>query len=121
MDAVQTETAGRRGVVLDPDRDDIDIKQHGQIGRDDLQELLEAGGCQDRDRRLVRAALAGQIASARGKQRAVLERDPRQLAAQPLDLEMLEILHPLAQPARRTAQQAQRLGMEGQKSGCRRR
>src|SRR4051794_26546110 len=36
---------------------------------------------------------------------------------QPLDLEMLKILHPLAQRARRTAQQAQRLGMPGQKIG----
>ena len=44
MNAVQTETAGWGGRIFNPDRDDIDIKQHGQIGRDDLQQLLEAGG-----------------------------------------------------------------------------
>jgi hypothetical protein len=47
----------------------------------------------------------------------MFERDPRQLAAQPLDLEMLKILHPFAQLAGRAAQQAQRLGMAGQKIG----
>ena len=47
----------------------------------------------------------------------MLERDPRQLAAQPLDLEMLEILHPLAKLADRAAQQTQRFGMVGQEIG----
>ena len=47
----------------------------------------------------------------------MFERDPRQLVAQPLDLEMLEIPHPFAKLADRTAQQAQRLGMAGQEIG----
>jgi hypothetical protein len=47
----------------------------------------------------------------------VLERDPRQLVAQPLDLEMLEILHPVAKLADRAAQEAQRFGMAGQEIG----
>ena len=73
MNAVQPEPAGRRGGALDPDRDDIDIEQHGEIGRHDLQQLLEAGRGQDRQRRLVHPALARQIAPAGGEQRAVLE------------------------------------------------
>src|SRR5204863_930359 len=62
-------------------------------------------------------ALACQIAATRGNQRTMLLVDPRELAAQPLDHEMLEIEDPFADLARRRAQQAQRLGMTIEKIG----
>ena len=77
---------------------------------------LERG--EDRERRLVDAALARQIAAARGKQGAVLESDPRQLAAQPLDLEMLEIPNHLPSPNSRTGPRS-RLSASGWRSGNR--
>ena len=41
----------------------------------------------------------------------MFEIEPRQVLAQPLDMEMLEIEHALAKLAARRAQQAQRLGV----------
>src|SRR5439155_1163343 len=44
MDAVQAEPARRDCTALHPDRDDVDIEQHGEVRRHGLQQLLEAGG-----------------------------------------------------------------------------
>ena len=117
MDAVHAEVPGRGGGALDPDRDDVDIEQHGEIGRHGLQQLLEAGGGEDRQHRLVHPALACQSAAAGGDQGAVFEVEPRQVLAQPLDMEMLEIEHPFAELAARRPQQAQRLGVLLEKIG----
>src|SRR6184192_3721149 len=108
---MRRQSAGRRRGAFDRNRDHIDIEQYGKIGGYDLQQLLETRCGEDRDRRLVHPALACQIAAAGGNQGTVFEVYSRQVAAQPLDVEMLEIDDMLAELPARRAQQAQRIGM----------
>ena len=111
MDAVHGQARAGAAALSTADRHDIDIEQHGEVGGHDLQQLLEARRGEDRQHRLVHPALAREIAAAGRDQGAVLDIEPGQVAAQPLEQEMLEIDHPVADLAARRAQQAQRLGM----------
>ena len=101
----------RAVVALDPERDDIDIDQHGEIGCHDLQEVLEIRGPQHRDDGLVHAALAREVAAARRNQALLLALQPHHVAAQTLQHEMLEIEHAVAGLAARRPHQPQGFGM----------
>ena len=54
----------RATVLSMHERDDIDIDQDGEIGGDDLQQMLEACRLQHRQRGFVHPALAGEVAAA---------------------------------------------------------
>ena len=111
MDAVQRQPGGPCRRAFDAEGHDVDIDQHGEVGRDDLQQMLEARRLQHRQRRLVHAALAGEVAAAQRDQVLLLVLHPLQVAAQALEHEMLEIEHAVAVVAARRAQQVQRVGM----------
>ena len=105
------QAGGSRGGAFDAKGDDVSIDQHGEVGGDDLQQMLEARSLQHRERGFVHAALADEVAAAQSDQAFVLVLQPAEIMAQAFEHEMLEIEHPIAgRPARRT-QQVQRVGM----------
>ena len=111
VDARQRQAGGPRRRALDPEGYDIDVDQHREVGGDDLQQMLETQRLQHRQRRLVDAALAGEVAAAQCDQVPVLVLDTLQVVAQAFEHEMLKIEYTVAVAAARRAQQTERRRM----------
>ena len=97
--------AVRAAVLSTPEGYDIDVDQDREVGGDDLQQMLETQRLQHRQRRLVHAALAGEVAAAQCDQVPVLVLHPLQVVAQAFEHEMLKIEYAVAVAAARRAQQ----------------
>jgi hypothetical protein len=117
MDTMQRKPRRPRSRALDPERHDVDIDQHREVGRHDLQQMFEARSAQHSQHRLVHAALAHEIAAARRDQSLLLVLEPGEIMAEPLEHEMLKIEHPVASWASRRAQQPQSVGVAVEKVG----
>ena len=117
VNAGQRQPGCPRRRALDAEGDDIGIDQHRKVGGDDLQEMLKAGGFQHPQRRLVHAALAGEVAAAQRDQVFVRVLNLFEIAAQAFEHEMLKVEHAVAAVAAGGAQQMQSVGMPFEKIG----
>ncbi len=111
MDARERQPRCLRRRAFDAEGHDVDVDQDREVGRNDLQQVLKAQRLQHRQRRLVHAALAREVAAAQRDQGFLLVPHPLQVAAHALEHEMLKVEHVLAVVAARRAQQMQRVGM----------
>src|ERR1700758_5425155 len=111
MNAVHREARRARCRTLDPESYDVDVDQHGEVGGDNLQQVLETWSPQHRQRGFVHTALARKITAARRDQALLLVLQTGEIAAQSLQHEMLEIEDVVAGEPAGGAQQSQRIGV----------